>query len=52
MLYSMMNDEDPETGQALSEQQIIDEIVTMPIGSSTAPYVISSAIYYLLKNPE
>lgn len=47
----MMNDKDPETGQALSEQEIIDEIVTMPIGSSTAPCVISSAIYYLLKNP-
>ncbi len=52
MLYTMMNAKDPETGESLSEQQIIDEIVTMPIGSSTAPCVISSAIYYLLKNPE
>ena len=51
MLYTMMNAKDPETGKSLSEQQIIDEIVTMPIGSSTAPCVVSSAIYYLLKNP-
>ena len=52
MLYAMMNAKDPETGQSLNDQQIIDEIVTMPIGSSTAPCVISSAIYYLLKNPD
>ena len=52
LLYTMMNAKDPETGESLDEQQIIDEIVTMPIGSSTAPCVISSAIYYLLKNPE
>ena len=50
LLYTMMNAKDPETGKSLTEQQIIDEIVTMPIGSSTAPCVISSAIYYLLKN--
>lgn len=52
MLYAMMNAKDPETGKSLSEQQILDEIVTMPIGSSTAPCVVSSAIYYLLKNRE
>lgn len=52
MLYTMMKAKDPETGKSLNEQQIIDEIVTMPIGSSTAPCVISSAIYYLLQNPE
>lgn len=52
MLYTMMNSKDPETGKSLDEQQIIDEIVTMPIGSRTAPCVIASAIYYVLKNPE
>ena len=51
MLYTMMNAKDPETGKSLNEQQIIDEMVTMPIGSSTAPCAVSSAIYYLLKNP-
>lgn len=50
MLYAMMHAKDPETGQSFNDEQIIDEIVTMPIGSSTAPCVISSAIYYLLKN--
>jgi cytochrome P450 len=52
MLYALMNAKDPETGKSLNEQQIIDEMVTMPIGSSTAPCVLSSAIYYLTKNPE
>ncbi|KAL8692938.1 MAG: hypothetical protein Q9218_002140 [Villophora microphyllina] len=51
LLYTMMNAKDPETGKALDEQQIIDEIVTMPIGSSTAPCAISSALYHLLRNP-
>ena len=51
MLYAMMHAKDPETGQSFNDEQIIDEIVTMPIGSSTAPCVISSAIYYLLRNP-
>ena len=51
MLYTMMNVKDPETGNSLSEEQIVDEIVTMPIGSSTAPCTIATAIYYLLKNP-
>lgn len=52
MLHIMMNAKDPETGKSLTDAQVIDEIVTMPIGSSTAPCVIASAIYYLLKNPE
>lgn len=51
LLHAMMTAKDPETGESLTEQQILDEIVTMPIGSSTAPCVISTAIYYLLKNP-
>ncbi|MCJ1277476.1 hypothetical protein MMC21_005289 [Puttea exsequens] len=52
LLDAMMNVKDPETGKGLSDQEIIDEIVTMPIGSSTEPCVVSSAIYYLLKNPD
>ncbi|KAG8530293.1 uncharacterized protein KY384_004795 [Bacidia gigantensis] len=52
MLYTMMNVKDPDTGKSLTDSQVIDEIVTMPIGSSTAPCVVSSAIYYLLKNPD
>ncbi|KAL8771516.1 MAG: hypothetical protein Q9203_002774 [Teloschistes exilis] len=51
LLWTMMNAKDPETGKTMDETQIIDEIVTMPIGSSTAPCAIASAIYYLLKSP-
>ncbi|KAL9034708.1 MAG: hypothetical protein Q9180_005256 [Flavoplaca navasiana] len=52
LLHAMMNAKDPETGKAMDETQIIDEMVSMPIGSSTAPCVIASAIYYLLQNTE
>lgn len=52
MLHAMMTAQDPETGKSLTESQIIDEIVTMPIGSSTAPCVIATAMYYLARNPE
>ena len=50
-LSALMNAKDPETGRGLTESQVIDEIVSMPIGSSTAPCLITTAIYYLLKNP-
>ncbi|KAL8735426.1 MAG: hypothetical protein Q9166_000972 [cf. Caloplaca sp. 2 TL-2023] len=50
LLYNMLNAKDTETGKSLDEQQIIDEMVSVPIGSSTAPCVIASAIYYLLQN--
>lgn len=52
VLTALMNGTDPETGRALSDSQVIDEIISMPIGSSTAPCLISAAIYFLLKNPE
>ena len=51
LLWAMINGKDPETGKTLDDSQIIDEIVTMPIGSSTAPCAVSSAMYYLTKNP-
>lgn len=50
-LSALLNHKDPETGKGLTESQVIDEIVSMPIGSSTAPCLITTAIYYLLKNP-
>ncbi|KAK3934521.1 cytochrome P450 monooxygenase [Diplogelasinospora grovesii] len=52
LLWSLMNAKDPETGKALTDSQVIDEIVSMPIGSSTAPCLIATAIHFLLKNPE
>ncbi|VUC35613.1 unnamed protein product [Clonostachys rosea] len=51
LLAAMMNQKDPETGKPLTDSQVIDEIVSMPIGSSTAPCTITSIVYYLLKNP-
>lgn len=52
VLTALMQGKDPETGRALTDSQVIDEIISMPIGSSTAPCLITTAIYFLLKNPE
>jgi len=51
LLTALMTAKDPETGTALTESQVIDEIVTMPIGSSTAPCAITALIHFLLQNP-
>ncbi|KAL7621596.1 hypothetical protein AAE478_008921 [Parahypoxylon ruwenzoriense] len=51
LLAALMSGKDPKTGTALTDSQVIDEMVSMPIGSSTAPALISTAIYFLLKNP-
>ncbi|KAK6956171.1 hypothetical protein Daesc_001444 [Daldinia eschscholtzii] len=51
LLAILLNATDSETGTSLTDSQIIDEIVSMPIGSSTAPALLSTAIYFLLKNP-
>ncbi len=52
LLWTLMNAKDPETGTALTDSQVIDEIVTMPIGSSTAPCAIAASILLLLQNPD
>ena len=52
LLNAMINGKDPETGKELTESQIIDEMVSMAIGASTAACVMSHAFYYLLKNPD
>jgi cytochrome P450 len=52
VLAALLNGEDPETGKALTESQVLDEIVSMPIGSSTAPCLITCAILFILQNPE
>ncbi|KAK7963833.1 cytochrome P450 [Apiospora saccharicola] len=51
LLAAMMNAKDPQTGKQLTSSQVVDEIVSMPIGSSTAPALLSTAVYFLLKNP-
>ncbi|KAB5547371.1 cytochrome P450 [Coniochaeta sp. 2T2.1] len=52
VLSALLEGKDPETGGALTDSQVVDEIVSMPIGSSTAPCLIASTIYFLLKNPD
>lgn len=52
LLAALMEGTDPQTGKGLTESQVIDEIVSMPIGSSTAPCLVASMVYFLLKNPE
>lgn len=52
LLWTLMNAKDPQTGKALTESQVIDEIVNMPIGSSTAPCAVAAAILFLLQNPD
>ncbi|KFA71621.1 hypothetical protein S40288_03645 [Stachybotrys chartarum IBT 40288] len=52
LLAALMSGVDAETGEGLTESQVIDEIVSMPIGSSTAPCLITAAILFLLRNPE
>ena len=51
LLWTLMNGADPASGKSLTPEQVIDEIVCMPIGSSTAPCAITSAIYYMTQFP-
>ncbi|KAK7751909.1 hypothetical protein SLS62_006210 [Diatrype stigma] len=51
LLWALMHGADPQTGRRLTDEQVIDEVVTMPIGSATAPGLLSSALHYLAANP-
>ncbi|KAH6606158.1 cytochrome p450 [Trichoderma cornu-damae] len=51
-LAAVMSTPDPETGKTLTDSQVVDEVVTMPIGSSTASCLLAYAVYYLQHNPE
>jgi len=52
MLAALLTAKDPETGKQLTDSQVIDEILSMPIGSSTAPCLLATSILFLLQNPE
>ncbi|KAI1261718.1 cytochrome P450 [Xylariaceae sp. FL1019] len=52
LLTTLLTAKDPETGTALNESQVIDEMVSMPIGSSTAPCLLATVILFLLQNPD
>jgi cytochrome P450 len=51
MLQAILHAQDPETGTSLSEEQKIDEIVTLLIGPTTSPCLIAFTLYHLLQNP-
>ncbi|PWY92145.1 cytochrome P450 [Aspergillus heteromorphus CBS 117.55] len=51
MLHAIMEGKDPQTGEGLNEEQMIDEIINCFIGSATAPNLVAFALYYLIKNP-
>ncbi|KKY32449.1 putative cytochrome p450 [Diaporthe ampelina] len=52
ILWALMEGKDDQSGKGLTEEQVVDEIVSMPIGSSTAPCMIGSEIYLLLRNKQ
>ncbi|KAH8179098.1 cytochrome p450 domain-containing protein [Sarocladium implicatum] len=52
VLTALLEGTDPESKVGLTKSQVLDNIVSMPIGSSTAPCLVTTAIYFLLKNPQ
>ncbi|KAG5931984.1 hypothetical protein E4U60_005564 [Claviceps pazoutovae] len=52
LLAAILEGRDSETGTGLTESQIIDEIISMPIGSSTAPCLLTSALLFLSEHPD
>lgn len=51
LLWALQHGVDPETKKTLSDSQVIDEIVTMPIGSSTVPCALAAMLVLLAQNP-
>ncbi|RLQ94220.1 bifunctional cytochrome P450/NADPH--P450 reductase [Falsibacillus albus] len=53
LLTHMLNGVDPETGEALDDENIRYQIITFLIaGHETTSGLLSFALYYLVKNPE
>lgn len=53
LLAHMLSGKDPETGEALDDENIRYQIITFLIaGHETTSGLLSFAIYYLLKNPD
>ncbi|KAK2865258.1 hypothetical protein FQN49_003751 [Arthroderma sp. PD_2] len=52
LLQALLTAKDPETGESLNEERVIDEIITIAITSATTSGLMAFALYFLLKNPE
>ncbi|CAP97749.1 hypothetical protein E8E15_011106 [Penicillium rubens] len=52
LLYALLHEKDPKTGQSLPDSRVIDEIINILIGSATTPNLVSFTLYYLAKNPD
>jgi cytochrome P450/NADPH-cytochrome P450 reductase len=52
-LNAMLNNVDPKTGEKMTEESIMDNMITFLIaGHETTSGLLSFVFYYLLKNPE
>jgi cytochrome P450 len=51
MLHTLLHTQDPQTGTSVTHEQVIEEILTLVIGSTTAPCLLTLTIYYLLQHP-
>ncbi|KAF4924779.1 Bifunctional cytochrome P450/NADPH--P450 reductase [Colletotrichum viniferum] len=53
LLNAMLNSRDPETGDSLSEEAIVHNIITFLVaGHETTSGLLSFSIYYLVEHPE
>ncbi|KAJ5138573.1 uncharacterized protein N7515_003421 [Penicillium bovifimosum] len=51
LLHALLYSQDPQTGESLPDNRVIDEIINIFIGSATTPNLLVFTIYYLTKNP-
>jgi len=53
LLSAMLNGVDPKTGQKMTEESILDNLITFLIaGHETTAGTLSFAMYHIMKNPE
>ncbi|KAM5453464.1 hypothetical protein MaudCBS49596_002666 [Microsporum audouinii] len=52
MLHALLSAKDPETGETVDEERVIDEIITMVVTSTTTAGLITFSLFFLMKHPE
>lgn len=52
MLHALLFSKDPETNECLSDENVIDEIITITVTASSTAGLMAFAFYYLLTNPD